>query len=186
MKTKLYSLIALFLVASFSANAALIKIESADINSNFNQIDLQAYWNTITPDNSQNVTDLSGYFFNGSGNNNTIYKLTANFSSVNTMDVEFFAGLDAGHGAEIFVNNVLKVDIDSDIWWKRDWNNANVINVQAMFGAGNNTIELYWAEGKNSGGNGFRLVENVSAPSALAITLLGLGGLLVRRRIKAS
>jgi hypothetical protein len=189
MKHKLYSLLGLLFAASFSANAALIKIESVDIAQNFNQTDLQAYWNSKTPTSSLKVTDLSGLFFNGSKYNDTLYKLTANFSSANPLEVSFLAGLDAGRGAELFVNNVLTVDKSSNIWWQRNWNSAHVIGVEnILFESGPNTIELYWSENGNSGGNSFKLVEtelsavNASAPSVAILLGLGFAGLALRRR----
>lgn len=189
MKHKLNSLLGLFLAASFSANAAIITIESVDIATNFNHSDLQAYWNGISPTSSQNVTDLSGLFFNGRSNNNTLYKLTADFSSANPLEVTLLAGLDAGLGAEIFVNNVLTVDDNSNIWWSRNWSSADVIGVEdILFGAGMNTIELYWGENGNSGGNSFSIVESelatveASSPTIAVLFGLGLAGLAFGRK----
>jgi hypothetical protein len=189
MKHKLNSLLGLFLATSFSANAALITIESVDIATNFNESDLQAYWNSTSPTSSQIVTDLSGLYFNGRAHNNTLFKLTADFSSTNPLEVSFFAGLDAGRGAEIFVNNVLTVNDDSNIWWSRNWNSSDVIGVEnILFGAGSNSIELYWGENRNSGGNSFLLEETelatveASSPAIVALFGLGLAGLAFRRR----
>ena len=189
MKHKLNSLLGLFLATSISANAAIITIESVDIATNFNQSDLQAYWNSISPTTSQTVTDLSGLFFNGNANNNTLYKLTADFSSSNPLEVSFLAGLDAGRGAEIFVNNVLTVNDDSNIWWARNWNSADVIGVEnVLFGAGANSIELYWGENGNSGGNSFLLEEielatvEASSPAIALLFGLGLAGLAFARK----
>lgn len=190
MKHKLGLLLGLFFAASFSANAALIDIESKDIGSTFNEQNLKAYWDSSTSSTTSEfagLTALTGLYFNGSGNNNTLYKLTIDFGySLTARTFDFFAGLDAGKGAEIFENGNLIFDESSDIWWKRDWNNSDVINVSFVFnGNGRDTIELYWAEGFNSGGNSFKITENVSAPGALAIMMIGLGGLLARRKIKA-
>lgn len=189
MKHKLNSLLGLFLAASFSANAALITIESVDIATDFNESDLQAYWNSTSPTSSQIVTDLSALYFNGSAYNNTLFKLTADFSSTNPLEVSFLAGLDAGRGAEIFVNNVLTVNDDSNIWWSRNWNSSDVIGVEnILFDAGSNSIELYWGENRNSGGNSFILEETelaaveASSPAIAVLFGLGLAGLAFTRK----
>jgi len=180
----------LFFAASFSANAALINIESKGISGTFNEQNLKAYWDASTTaftSEFTGLTALTGLYFDGPGNNNKLFKLTIDFGySLTARTFDFFAGLDAGKGAEIFENGNLIFNESSDIWWKRDWNNSDVINVSFVFNAnGADAIELYWAEGRNSGGNSFKITEDVSAPGALAIMMLGLGGLLARRKIKA-
>jgi uncharacterized protein (TIGR03382 family) len=189
MKNKLGLLLGLFFAASFSANAVLIDIESLDINSNFSEQDLKTYWDnsTTAPTNEYTgLTALTGLYFQGSSNNNTLYKLTIDFGfSFTARTFDFFAGLDAGKGAEIFENGNLTFDDSSDIWWKLNWNDSDVINVSFAFNGGVDKVELYWAEGFNSGGNSFKITENVAAPGALVMMMLGLGGLLARRKIKA-
>lgn len=189
MTRKIYSLIGLFLAATFSVNAAMVNVQSVDIASNFSNNDLATYWSTITPTTSENITDLSG-LFSGSANNNTIYKLTATFNSVNGLEVDFSAGLDAGYGAEVFVNSVNQFDTTSNLWWANNWNSSAVININdIIFGAGQNTIEIYWAENSNSGGNSFIITEtpievvDASAPAMFALFGFGLVGLAFRRKM---
>jgi hypothetical protein len=189
MKRKICSLIGLFLAATFSVNAAMVNVQSADIATNFSNTDLATYWSNITPTTSEDITDLSG-LFTGSGNNNTIYKLTATFNSANGLEVDFSAGLDAGYGAEVFVNSVSQFDTTDNLWWSNNWNSSAVININdIIFGAGTNTIEVYWAENSNSGGNSFIITEtpieavDASAPAMFALLGLGLAGLAFRRKM---
>lgn len=188
MKRRIYSLIGLFLAATFSVNAAMVNVQSVNIANNFSNNDLATYWSSITPTTSENITDLSG-LFSGSGNNNTMYKLTATFDSANGLEVDFSAGLDAGYGAEVFVNSVNQFDTTSNLWWANNWNSSAVININdIIFGAGPNTIEVYWAENTNSGGNSFIITEtpleavDASAPAMFALFGLGLAGLAFRRK----
>lgn len=190
MRNKLGLLLGLFFAASFSANAVVINIQSLDIASNFSELDLKTYWDTsatsATPeDEYTGLNALPGLYFKGRQNNNTLYKLVATFDYTEKGPFDFFAGLDAGKGAEIFVVGSKVFDDSSDIWWKLNWNNSDVIKISFEFFGGVNTMELYWAEGRNSGGNSFKITQDVSAPGALVMMMLGLGGLLARRKIKA-
>jgi hypothetical protein len=190
IRNKLGLLLGLFFAASFSANAVLIDIQSLDIDKNFNQLDLKSYWDssisTTTPTAEYTgETALPGLYFKGRQNNNTLYKLVATFDYTEKGSFDFFAGLDAGKGAEIFVVGSKVFDDSSDIWWKLNWNNSDVIKISFEFFGGVNTMELHWAEGRNSGGNSFKITQDVSAPGALVMMMLGLGGVLARRKIKA-
>jgi len=183
MFKKIMSIAALFFAASFGANAALVTVQSADIDRSFTVTDLAAYWANITPSTPQMITLPTGFLFNGSGNNNSIYKLTATFTEDEGSLVSFDAGLDAGYGAEVFVNGQLVFNTESNLWWSRNWNSNAVISlVDLYFGPGQNVIEVYWAEDGNSGGNSFRADVRVSAPAILSIFALGLAGLAFTRR----
>ena len=183
MFKKIMSIAVLFFAVSFAANAAIITVQSADIDDLFTETDLAAYWDSITPSTSQTITLPTGYLFNGSGNNNSIYKLTATFTEDEGSVVNFDAGLDAGYGAEVFVNGQRVFNTESNLWWTRNWNSSAVISlVDLYFGPGENIIEVFWAEDGNSGGNSFRANVRVSAPAILSIFGLGLAGLVFTRR----
>ena len=192
----------LILACSFSANAALITIESANTNFGSNKnVDLASYWaglddSDIASESFSSATML----FKGKEFNNSIYKMTINLFPNKDTKFGFFAGLDAGYGAELFHNGNLVTDINSDIWWSRNWNNSQVISEDMMLSAGSNEITFFWAEGNASGGNSFEfalagerlalssanLQAQVPAPSTIgifAMTLIGMS-LFGRRKSK--
>lgn len=193
----------LILACSFSANAALITIESADANFGSNRtVDLASYWagladNEIASESFSAATML----FNGSAFNYSIYKMTINLFPGNDLNFNFFAGLDAGNGAELFHNGSLVADVNTNLWWSRNWTNSQVMSQGLVLAAGSNEITFFWAENSNSGGNSFEfsigdgerlalsapnLQAEVSAPSTIgifAMTLIGLS-LFGRRKSK--
>lgn len=193
----------LILACSFSANAALITIESADANFGSNRtVDLASYWaNLADSEIASESFSAATMLFNGSVFNNSIYKMTINLFPGNDLRFDFFAGLDAGNGAELFHNGNLVADFNQNIWWSRNWNNNQVIAQDMLLNAGNNEITFFWAENSNSGGNSFEFAINdgerlalsspnlqaeVPAPSTIgifAMTLIGLS-LFGRRKSK--
>jgi hypothetical protein len=188
MFKKFMSIAALFFAASFAANSAVVTVQSSDIANPFTVDDLAVHWsgldsNLITLELANGSLPTAS-LFNGSSNNNTLYKLTATFTETEASVVNFFAGLDAGWGAEVFVNGTSAFDTTDDLWWNNNWNNANeVISILGInFASGVNIIEVYWAEGQNSGGNSFKADVKVSAPTILSIFALGLAGLAFTRK----
>ncbi len=196
MYKKIIATLSLLVACTFSANAALVKIESASaaFGNNIN-VDLASYWMGL--DDSDITTrpfNEATLLFNGRANNNTIYKMTINLFPGNDLSLSLFAGLDAGHGAELYQNDVLVADINSNLWWGRSWANSQVIAQENMaVNAGRNQFAFYWAENGNSGGNSFEFSVNngqrlalsavnlqaeVPAPSTVGIfsvMLIGLG-----------
>ncbi|MBT1450667.1 hypothetical protein KJ365_07205 [Glaciecola sp. XM2] len=188
MIKKIVSAAALFFMATIGANAATIQVETADLDANIDTallVDLAGYWDTLTPSTSNTFGLPTGLIFNGASNNNTIFKLTATFDETEASEVDFQAGLDAGYGAEVYVNGTQVFNTESNLWWSRNWNNNAVITLDTInFSAGVNTIEVYWAEDRNSGGNSFRANVKVSTPGVLSIFALGLIALAFSRSRK--
>lgn len=145
--------------ASFHVNANLIKIEHFDVNSQ--EIALKSYWDSYG--GTKHTYTLNGdatLLFNGSGNNNTIYKMTIDLSSDSAKNISIFAGLDAGWGAEVYYNGVQSFDNDTGIWWRRNWQDSSIISLTGLGAtAGQNILEIFWSENSNSGGNSFEIME---------------------------
>lgn len=184
MKNILISVMALFCISSFSVNAAPVQITIESATMSAKEADLKAFWDAVDPSNITNEGTFSvptGILFSGgNANNKTIFRLSFDFNSANVTVIDFFAGLDAGFGAELFLNNANIFDTEDDLWWGRNPNNGDVISQSIEFGSGQNELVLFWAEGFNSGGN--QIDIKVSAPAMLSIFALGLVGLVLTRR----
>lgn len=202
MYKKFIAALCVILSCSFSANAALIKVESADASLSGANIDLAAHWATLSASEITSQTvDIASNLFNGSVHNNSIFKMTIKIATGFDINFSLFAGLDAGHGAEIFTSNGFFKDVNSNLWWGRNWSNSAVIAAENMvMTAGMNEITVFWAENGNSGGNSFQfsvdggqrlalsnanLAASVPAPSTIALFALSLIGLGLMRRKKA-
>lgn len=175
MNKVITSLIGLLFVVNFSANAAIITIESVKLDNGLHTNDLSSYWDSVQADSSSVITTENileaTLIFNGSANNHSFFKLTAEFGSSIYDTVNFFAGFDAGYGAEIFFNNTMVSNVDSNIWWSRNFDKAIDIENLNLVG-GVNTFEVFWAENSNSGGNSFELSFDDNERMALALSNL--------------
>ncbi|GGW84469.1 CCXG family PEP-CTERM protein [Alteromonas halophila] len=171
MYKKLFAVCALLFTVSFSANAALITIESADANfGNNTNVDLAGYWAGLDADDiSSEAFTAATMLFSGSQFNNSIYKMTINLFPGTERQFSFFAGLDAGNGAELFHNGALIADINSNLWWSKRWSNNSVIAQNMQLGAGSNQLTFFWAENSNSGGNSFEFAIDGAERAALSV-----------------
>ena len=200
MFKKFTAVIGLIVASCFSANASIITIEQADYNVGSSNANLAGIWAGLssTDISSEVLLGDATLLFNGSGNNYTIFKMIISVENVNDIMFNLYTGLDAGYGAEIFVNRSLADERNDDLWWSRNWSNSDVFAIENLnFMAGTNEIVVYWAEGRNSGGNSFeftvdggdRLVlsndnlnTTVPTPSTLALFGLVLFGMGLSRK----
>lgn len=199
MKFKSIALMALFFTCVTTANASLITVDRADAVFGNANIDLQAAFAGIdAADITSEALPSDVLLYNGSQFNDTIYKLTMDFTSSKNRVMDFFAGLDAGRGAELYLNGTLVNDANQNLWWSRNFNSSQVFDTTGLnINAGQNIVELYWAENGNSGGNSFlfsidggnakvlsadNLTNSVPSPSLFVLLGLGLAGLVVARR----
>jgi hypothetical protein len=197
MKHKILMSLVLSLAFVFSANASLISLERFNLASNPGA-NLQSFWDAYT--GTTEFVTISGDYsnlFRGSVNNNTIYKLTVDFSSDSAKNISLFAGLDAGYGAEAYINGISTLPKTNGLWWSNNWAGSQVISLNEIGATpGMNVLTFYWAENNNSGGNSFEIFEAnigrlalseqsvlaaVPEPLTLTILALGLFGLGARR-----
>lgn len=75
----------------------------------------------------------------------SVSHISFDFDFSSLVEFTLFAGLDATYGAEIYVNGVNVLDTQEDLWWKRNWSNADVQSVNAT-SIGVTTIDIVWAE----------------------------------------
>lgn len=175
MNKVITSVIGFFFVISFNVSAAIITVESFKLDNGLNTNNLSSYWDSVLADSSSvittdNILDAT-LIFNGSANNHSFFKLTAEFGSSIYDTVNFFAGFDAGYGAEIFFNDTMVSNVDSNIWWSRNFDKA--IDIEDLnLVSGLNTFEVFWAENNNSGGNSFELSFDNNERMALAVSNL--------------
>ncbi|MDT0595441.1 CCXG family PEP-CTERM protein [Glaciecola petra] len=206
MLKKLFLSASLFTSLVFAANAAIITVEYADATFPNANNDLAAYWATInSSDISSDDIAVATGLYKGSSNNNTIFNMSIEVNTAVNTVFDLYAGLDAGRGAEVFLNGSLVVDVNDNLWWSNNWNpvtnSAELISATGMnLSTGYNIINVLWAENGNSGGNSFELaidggqrqalsstqLSTVSVPAPSSIALLGLAlvGVAFTRRTK--
>ena len=87
--------------------------------------------------------------------NGTVKSVFAYFKTTFSIDEDsaskdwgFRVGLDAGHGAAIYLDGDLINSDTSDLWWKYNWNNSSEILSRTDLDllAGNHLLEIFWAE----------------------------------------
>ena len=181
-------------VISASANAAVITLESRDIDGSFNSSDLQAAFDLL-PSSSVNTISSTDNF---NTDRDSVNLLTVEFDMSYEGSWTLEAGLDAGYGAELFFDGILVSERTDNLWWKYNWNNSDVFTIDLNnIAIGSHTIELFWAENCCSGNNSIRLtevssgevqtlsaasVDAASIPEPAGILLLGMGLLALGRR----
>jgi hypothetical protein len=171
MYRKVLVTLCLVFCVAIPSHAALITVERADANFTSNNINLADYWldialSGIKSETFESATDL----YKGSEYNHTIFRMTILLPGNLSGLFNFYAGLDAGNGAEFFVNGRFLRDVADDLWWANDWNNKDVVELTGLnFKPSNsNSIEVYWAENGNSGGSSFEFIENDGERFALS------------------
>ena len=163
---------AILIIASSVANSAIITVERGAIDTSFAQTDLAAHFATLVSTTTENIVDATG-LYRGSAFNYNIFKLSfeVNLNAPSTLDL--FAGLDAGFGAEVFVNGNLFLNTDADLWWGNRFTNAGTVSANGInLIGGLNTIDVYWAEKERSGGNSFGIQFFGSPIVALSVANL--------------
>lgn len=197
MRKQVAILFALVVSFTFQTQAALISVERYDLDGTNPGDDLAGFWNTVSP-YTVDVIDTATLIYNGSAHNQTLFKMTVDLSSLTDRTVSLYAGFDAGYGAEAFLNGVQIANEDRNLWWGRNWDHNHVMDLADLdIASGQNTLEIFWAENRNSGGNSFRISEQrlgvqelstaavraaVPEPSTIALMLLAMVGLVYSRQ----
>lgn len=179
-----------------NASATLITLETRDINNDFDKSDLLSSWNNST---AGNVNSIDSFEMFKSGND-SLTMLTIDFTINYDGLWSFESGLDAGHGAALFVDGTLVDNRTDNLWWGYNWNHSDVFKVEDIaLSTGNHVIQLLWAEDCCNGASSVRFTEkagqerplsvaNVAAasiPEPTSIALFGLAalGLITRRKL---
>lgn len=189
---------------SAQASAALIEYSTRAINQGVNNSDYMASYNNQT--SVETVTNLAA-FTNISGGN-TFSRLKIDFTVGGAFSANTFAfqlAPDAGFGGALYLDGVL-MDIDaSDLWWGLNWNNITEFLVANNLNSfqGTHQILAFWAEGccagpqsgrfSTDGGATYQALSvanldalNVPEPGTMAIVGLGLAGVALSRRRRAT
>ncbi len=197
--TKLVVSAVLATTMSLSANATLMTIETKAITTTIDSNDLNSSWAAET---SSTLTNTVNAFEQYQTGQNSINRFSLEFTTENAATWGFQAGLDAHYGAAIYVNGSLVENRTDDLWWANSWSNSDVITASAIdIVAGNNLLEIYWAEACCNGANSIRfnadgtnwetlttanITTAIPEPAALALLGFGLLGFSLRRNKKAS
>lgn len=179
-----------------NALAALITFETRDFENGFDKSNLLAYWNTL--DEGNVVVDPDLTLFATGRSKIAMVTITVDMLFDNTWDLNI--GLDAGLGAEVYLDGVLIGKRTDDLWWRRNWGDQDTINLyDIVMEAGTRTINILWAENCCDGRNSILLTNgfnqqthtlsaavataaSVPEPGSLAILGLGLLGVAGLRR----
>jgi len=143
MNKKLVALFsACLILSSFTSQAAVITYSYADLDASFD-----ASTSLLDYFNSQTATEVAVSDFDMEGTfDDSIMNVTFSFDLTTDTSFEVFAGLDAGYGAEIYINNSLVLDSTADLWWSKNWTSSDVISFEQLLTAGSNTFTIVWAE----------------------------------------
>lgn len=197
-------MLGLCLLMTGHVNATTLTYQTLGIGSPFNPNgSFLDYWNLQLDANVQPTTVEYDVFEQVRSGNNTLSRLSFDFDLTSSSTFSLNAGLDAGHGAEVYVNGFLVFSDYSDLWWSYNWSNSDVVNVEdIVLAPGNNEVDILWAEGCCNGYNtitfafddmvpevlGPDALDNiigntpVSAPSTLLMSLGALALMVFTRR----
>jgi len=190
-----------FIVAVFSvialamsqfSYAGLISFDTKSLSGELLTDDLQSSW-------LANSNEVRSRELDVDIGRNTIGHLNINFTVAAQGFWSFDFGLDAGYGAELFVDGNLIVDREDDLWWKRNWQHSDVFSVNTYeFSQGSHSIDVYFAENCCDGFSSVRMTNHatqeismlssnalqaasIPEPATVALFALGAVGLMLRR-----
>lgn len=161
---KKYVAALLIALTSSVSQAALIEYKFTAIDSSFDAS--SSLLNYVNNSSSVTASSVSSFdMVNSQTQSVSLISFEFDFSSL--VQFSLFAGLDASYGAEIYVDGVNVLDTEEDLWWRRSWNNSDVITTDVA-SVGLTRIDIVWAE------------ECCGGQSSIAFSsdLLG-GGLLI-------
>ncbi len=194
--TSIFIVIALT-ISQFSY-AGLITFDTKSLTGSSITSDLQASWFSNTNQvNSRNIDEFTLIDIG----RNRIGHLNINFDVAEQGFWSFDFGLDAGFGAELFVDGNLIVDRTDDLWWARNWKNSDVFSLDTFdFTQGQHNIDLFFAEKCCDGlstvqftnhltqetsilsSNALKAAASVPEPATAVLFALGALGLILRRK----
>lgn len=185
---------------STNAFASLITLETQDYTGGTPSTDYRTAWDALDGDITSTTLDE---FTNVKSGNKRFNHLTIEFDMAYDGMWSLMAGLDAGLGAEIYLDGVSVIQDTTNIWWANRWNHGDVLRLDDLaLNSGTHTIEFFWIENCCNGANNIRFTDyrtgletslNLGAINAatvpepmtiglLGLSLLGLGFSLRSRR----
>ena len=139
---KILGLFIIWCLGAGVSNAALITYSYTAIDASFDaSSSLLDYITTSSSVTSTNVTEFTEV--NSEEDSVSMVEFTFNLGSSTSID--FFAGVDANFGGEIYVNGVQVFDTEDDLWWRRSWTHSDVMSTSDVFN-GFVDIQILWAE----------------------------------------
>jgi len=184
------------LAVSQISYAGLITFDTKSLSGGLLTNDLKASW--LSNSNDIRSRELDEFERIDIGRN-SIGHLNISFDVASQEVWSFDFGLDAGYGAELFVDGNLIVDRSDDLWWRRNWQHSDVFSLDTYkFTQGSHSLDVYFAENCCDGLSTVRMTNHstqeismltssalqaASIPEPATAILFGLGalGLMLRR-----
>ncbi len=192
------TLVLTVLSLSHVANAGLITFDTKSLQGEILSDDIKSSWDSNTKTSNSRNIEIFNMLDIG---RHSIGHVNINFVVENRALFSLDFGLDAGYGAELFVDNILVVDRSDNLWWSRNWSHSDVFTLNTYeFTKGEHNIDLYFAENCCDGLSSIQLTNHytqevsllsteslkaasVPEPESIALFSLGLLGLAMRRKV---
>ncbi|REL25730.1 hypothetical protein DXX93_03620 [Thalassotalea euphylliae] len=174
MKTSLSGMlmiVALCCIVPLKANAALITYKTQGFSGNFSNADLKTQWSSLSGVvNSQTLSDFEQVW----AGNQTFSYLSVEFSLVTDRVWTLEAGLDAGLGAQVYLDGHAIYKDSSNLWWAYNWSHGDIIKLDNLnLNQGGHQLEVFWLENCCNGFNSVRFTDQRSGvTSSLSLNAL--------------
>ncbi|REL30573.1 CCXG family PEP-CTERM protein [Thalassotalea euphylliae] len=172
---------------SLKTQAALITYETQGFTGNFSSLDLKTIWLNLDGDiNSQSLDEFERVW----SGNQTFSHLTIELNLAEDTIWTLQAGLDAGLGAQVYVDGISIFKDSTDLWWAYNWNHSDTVKIENLsLSQGLHQLEFYWLENCCNGFNSIRFTEQSSGitsvlnraalssfeiPNPVSVSLFGL------------
>ena len=164
-------LVLCFVTFSMSLHASVITYEKQGFIGNFSNADLKTKWYELGQVDSSTSLDKFDRVFSG---NYTFSHLVIDIDMKEKSTWTLEAGLDAGLGAQVYIDDVSVFKDNSNFWWSYNWNHPDVIRLEDIeLTLGVHKIELFWLENCCNGYNSVRFTDQ----SRDVTSLLSLGAI---------
>jgi len=186
------SLLLVFL--STNLHAATISVSTRGIDQGVDNSDFISTWGR---QNSTITTTSLNDFVSFKSGKNSLSHLSVSFSTGDSNEWGFRAGLDAHYGAALYIDGQLITNRSDDLWWSNSWNHSDVMSILGNnLVSGAHMMDVYWGESCCNGSSSMQFtatggitwealsVENLNAaapvPEPLIVWLfaIGLAGLM--------
>lgn len=166
--SKYLMMLGLLLTLSLSTHtqATLVTLQSIKIDNTFDNLnDFKSYWQSNILSANQPEIYENDNFENIKTGGYNLNLLSINFELPFATIFSLFAGLDAHYGAEIYIDHPLVYANNDDLWWRKNWNNKDVVELENVpLSAGQKSIDIFWAESCCNGPNSVMFTFNNAQP----------------------